>query len=41
MIIVMNEGEISGIGTHEKLLETNEAYQEIYYSQNDAQKKGA
>ena len=41
MIIVMNEGEISGIGTHEELLETNEAYQEIYYSQNDAQKKGA
>lgn len=41
MIIVMNEGEISGIGTHEQLLETNEAYQEIYYSQNDAQKKGA
>lgn len=41
MIIVMNEGEISGIGTHEQLLETNEAYQEIYYSQNDAAKKGA
>lgn len=41
IIVVMNEGEISGIGTHEQLLETNEAYQEIYYSQNDAQKKGA
>ncbi len=41
IIVVMNEGEISGIGTHEELLETNEAYQEIYYSQNDAQKKGA
>lgn len=41
IIIVMNEGEISGIGTHEQLLETNEAYQEIYYSQNDAQRKGA
>lgn len=41
MIIVMNEGEISGIGTHAQLLETNEAYQEIYYSQNDAAKKGA
>ena len=41
IIVVMNEGEISGIGTHEQLLETNEAYQEIYYSQNDAQRKGA
>ncbi len=41
IIVVMNEGEISGIGTHEQLLETNEAYQEIYYSQNDAAKKGA
>ncbi len=41
IIVVMNEGEISGIGTHEELLETNEAYQEIYYSQNDAAKKGA
>lgn len=41
MIIVMNEGRISGIGTHDELLATNEAYQEIYYSQNDAEKKGA
>lgn len=41
IIVVMNEGEISGIGTHEQLFETNEAYQEIYYSQNDAQRKGA
>lgn len=41
MIIVMNEGRISGIGTHDELLESNEAYREIYYSQNDAEKKGA
>lgn len=41
MIIVMNEGRISGIGTHDELLASNEAYQEIYYSQNDAEKKGA
>lgn len=42
MIIVMNEGRISGIGTHEELLNSNEAYQEIYYSQNDAEnRKGA
>ncbi|MCD7770769.1 MAG: ABC transporter ATP-binding protein/permease [Oscillospiraceae bacterium] len=39
MIIVMNEGQISGVGTHEELLENNEAYQEIYYSQNDSEKK--
>ena len=41
MIIVMNEGTISGVGTHDELIKTNEAYQEIYYSQNDAEKKGA
>lgn len=41
MIVVMNEGKISGVGTHCELLESNEAYQEIYYSQNDAQRKEA
>lgn len=41
MIVIMNEGRISGIGTHEELLASNEAYQEIYYSQNDAEKKEA
>lgn len=39
MIIVMNEGKISGVGTHDELLASNEAYQEIYYSQNDSEKK--
>ena len=34
-IIVMNEGKITGIGTHEELLENNEEYGEIYYSQMD------
>ena len=34
-IIVMNEGKITGIGTHEELLENNEEYCEIYYSQMD------
>ncbi len=38
-IIVMNEGKITGIGTHEELLETNEEYNEIYSSQMD--RKGA
>ena len=33
MIIVMDEGEVTGIGTHEELLKTNKEYQEIYYSQ--------
>ena len=34
-IIVMNDGRITGIGTHQELLETNEGYGEIYYSQMD------
>ncbi len=35
MIIVMNEGEITGIGSHNELIKTNKEYQEIYYSQMD------
>ena len=34
-IIVMNDGRITGIGTHAQLLEGNEEYSEIYYSQMD------
>ena len=34
-IIVMNDGKITGIGTHEQLLESNAEYGEIYYSQMD------
>ena len=34
-IIVMNDGKITGIGTHAELLESNEEYSEIYYSQMD------
>lgn len=33
MIVVMNEGEITGIGTHEYLMENNTEYGEIYRSQ--------
>lgn len=33
MIVVMNEGRITGTGTHEELLETNVEYREIYESQ--------
>lgn len=32
-IIVMEDGEVAGIGTHDSLLAENEVYQEIYYSQ--------
>ena len=32
-IIVLDDGEVAGIGTHEELLEVCEVYQEIYYSQ--------
>lgn len=35
LIIVMDDGKISGMGTHEELIENNEAYREIYYSQMD------
>lgn len=34
-IIVLDEGKITGVGTHDYLLENNVAYQEIYYSQMD------
>lgn len=32
-IIVMDDGKISGIGTHEELLESNEIYRDVYESQ--------
>ena len=32
-IIVMDDGTINAIGTHEELLATNAIYQEVYYSQ--------
>ena len=34
-IIVMNDGKITGIGTHDELLDSNAEYSEIYYSQMD------
>lgn len=33
-IIIMNDGSISAIGTHNELLKSNPVYQDIYYSQN-------
>lgn len=35
IIIVMNDGKITGVGTHEELLASNEEYSEIYHSQTD------
>ena len=32
-IVVLDDGRITGIGTHEELLRNNREYQEIYYSQ--------
>lgn len=34
-IVVMDEGRITGVGTHAELLASNREYQEIYYSQMD------
>jgi len=38
-IIVMNDGVITGIGTHDELLQNNTEYNEIYYSQMDKEAK--
>ena len=32
-IIVLDDGKISGVGTHEELLENNEIYADVYNSQ--------
>ena len=32
-IIVLDDGNINGIGTHSELLESNDIYKEVYYSQ--------
>lgn len=34
MIVIMNNGGIDAVGTHDELLAENEIYQEVYYSQN-------
>ena len=42
-IIVLDDGQIVGMGTHEELLQQCEVYQEIYYSQfkkNEDAKEG-
>ena len=35
-IIVLNNGEVNGIGTHDELMENNEIYREVYESQTKA-----
>ena len=41
IIVVMNDGKITGVGTHKELLQSNEEYQEIYYSQMDKEEVSA
>ena len=36
-IIILDNGKVNAIGTHDELLKNNEIYKEVYYSQN---KKG-
>ena len=39
-IIVLDDGEIAGMGTHDELLKDCTVYQEIYYSQYPEQRGG-
>ena len=40
MIVVMDDGKITGIGTHDSLMESNVEYQEIYNSQISGKEQG-
>lgn len=40
-ILVLNEGEIVGEGTHDELMRTSKEYQEIYYSQQQVKEVSA
>jgi ATP-binding cassette subfamily B protein len=41
MIVVMNDGAITGIGTHDELMQSNTEYREIYASQMESKEKEA
>lgn len=40
-IMVLDDGGIIGMGSHKELMETCEAYREIYYSQRDKEKEAS
>ena len=40
-IVVLDDGEMAGVGTHEELLQNCTVYQEIYYSQYPQEKPAA
>ena len=40
-ILVIDDGKITGIGTHDTLLAENDAYREIYESQMDKKEANA
>jgi ABC-type multidrug transport system fused ATPase/permease subunit len=40
-IVVLDDGEMAGVGTHEELLESCTVYQEIYYSQYPEERRQA
>ena len=33
MIVVMENGQVNAVGSHEELMKTSSIYQEVYYSQ--------
>ena len=41
LIVVLDDGEVAGMGTHDELLANCEVYQEIYYSQYPDKRKEA
>ena len=39
-IVVLDEGKVLAVGSHQQLIQTCEAYQEIYYSQREKEASG-
>ena len=40
MILVLDDGELVGVGTHEELLDTCDTYREIHQSQLSGENEG-